>query len=70
MARDWHIVRAAVEQEILFPSRKSFDNYINDMTRKGQPFEVWDVKDNEDGTVSAFMRKRYNPQNAFLPREG
>lgn len=67
MAWSWKIVRAAVEQEILFPSRSVFETYIAGLEAKREPFEVLTATDNSDGTVTVVMRKRYNPHNAFLP---
>ena len=68
--RNWRILRAAVEQEILFPSRAVFDSYIKDLEKKEEPFEVLTANDNTDGSVTVLMRKRYNPNNVFLPKEG
>lgn len=68
MAWGWTILRAAVEQEILFPSEEKYNGYIDGMTRKGEPFEVESVTHNDDGTLTVLMRKRYNPHNAFLRR--
>lgn len=69
MAWSWRILRAAVEQEILFPSRRVFDEYTNRLSRKGEPFEVLSEKENADGSLVVLMRKRYNPQNPFLWKE-
>ena len=69
MAWSWRILRAAVEQEILFPSRDVFDGYIKSLEKKEEPFEVLTVTDNADGSVTVLMRKRYNPHNAFLRKE-
>ena len=66
MGRSWRIMRAAVEQEILFPSKEVYDFYIAGLERKQEPFEVLSVVENEDGTLVVLMRKRYNPQNPFL----
>ena len=65
MAYRWKILRAAVEQEILFPSTLDFENYVDGMGRKGEPCEVFQKKENADGTVTAILRKRYN-NNEFL----
>lgn len=70
MAWSWKILRAAVEQEILFPGRGVFNTYIESLEKKQEPFEVLSTTDNEDGTVTVVMRKRYNPSNAFLWKEG
>lgn len=69
MAWSWRILRAAVEQEILFPNRGVFDSYIVGLKRKDEPHEVLSVNENEDGSVTVVMRKRYNPHNAFLWKE-
>ncbi len=65
MAYSWKILKAAVEQEILFPSESCFGRYVHDLTVKGEYFEVTSVNHNEDGTITAVFRKRYN-NNAFL----
>lgn len=65
MAYRWSILKAAVEQQILFPNKACYDEYIRALTIKGEPFEVYPVTENPDGTVTAVMRKRYN-NNAFL----
>ena len=66
MAWSWKILKAAVEQEILFPSRAVFDIYIKGLEKKKEPFEVLSVLENTDNTLTVIMRKRYNPQNPFL----
>ena len=66
MAWSWKILRAAVEQEILFPSADIFDKYINGLQRKNEPFEISSKVENDDGSLTVIMRKRYNPQNPFL----
>lgn len=66
MAWSWRILRAAVEQEILFPNKETYDSYIAGLQRKEEPFEVLRATQNQDGTLTVLMRKRYNPQNAFL----
>lgn len=66
MAYGWKILKAAVEQEILFPNMESFDACIKRLSQRNEPFQVLSAVQNEDGTVTALMRKRYNPQNAFL----
>jgi hypothetical protein len=65
--RNWKILRAAVEQEILFPNRSTYEAYIAKLETKEFPFEVLSEKDQEDGPLIVLMRKRYNPQNEFLP---
>lgn len=66
MGYNWQILRAAVEQEIQFPSRKAFKAYIDGLQSKGMPYEVIGEHERLDGTMVVLMRKRYNPQNAFL----
>ena len=66
MSYNWQILRAAVEQEILFPSRKAYEAYIDGLERKGMPYEVLGEHEKLDGSMVVLMRKRYNPQNAFL----
>ena len=66
MGYNWQILRAAVEQEILFPSRKAYNDYIDGLESKGMPFEVISADVRLDGTMVVIMRKRYNPQNKFL----
>ncbi len=68
MSRSWRILRAAVEQEILFPSKEVFEGYIKKLTDRGEPFEVIGRGQNPDGTYTALMRKAYN-YNAFLRKD-
>ena len=69
MAYRWKILRAAVEQEILFPSAWDFEIYVEGLGRKGEPCEVFQKRENADGTVTAILRKRYN-NNEFLLLQG
>ena len=66
MAYSWQILRAAVEQEILFPSRKAYEAYIDGLKRKVMPFEVIGEHERLDGSLIVLMRKRYNPNNKML----
>ena len=66
MAWSWKILRAAVEQEILFPAEDIFNTYIKSLQRKNEPFEITSKVENKDGSLTVIMRKRYNPQNPFL----
>ena len=68
MGYRWTILRASVEQEILFPSKLSLEAYIEVLERKKEPYQIIGQTDNEDGTVTAIMRKRYN-NNDFLKEE-
>lgn len=65
MAWSWRIQKASVEQVILFPSEISYNAYIAEMARRGEPCELLQTNYNDDGTVQALVRKRYN-HNAFL----
>ena len=69
MARNWLILRAAVEQEILFPSQKALDDYVAKLEVENFPHQLIRSTVKEDGTVVALMRKRYNPINPFFPAE-
>lgn len=69
MAYSWKILRGAVEQEILFPSEKEYEEYLaRYFVAKELPFEIVDEKENEDGSMTVVMRKPYN-NNEFLRRE-
>lgn len=68
MAYRWSILRAAVEQEIVFPSIAEYERYVKNLNDKGEVFEVSSVKNTENGEVIVVMRKRYN-NNLFLPKE-
>ena len=68
MAWSWRILRAAVEQEILFPNKKVFETYVEGLQKKKEPYEIVNEIEDDDGTVTVIMRKRYNPQNPFLQR--
>lgn len=69
MAWSWKILRAAVEQEILFPSKESLESYIDLLKQRDEPFEINNVQENGDGTLTVVMRKRYNRNNPFLWKE-
>lgn len=68
MGYSWKIQKAAVEQEIQFPSEEVYVKYIAGFIRREEPFEIVDEKENEDGTYTVIMRKRYN-NNAFFRKE-
>lgn len=65
MGYGWKILKAAVEQVVLFPSLLSLQAYVDGLCRKGEPYEIVRRTDNEDGSVTVVIRKRYN-QNEFL----
>lgn len=67
MGRNWKIQKAAVEQEVLFPSKKVFQEYLNGLNKKEEPYEIISESYNEDNSVTVVIRKRYN-FNAFLYR--
>lgn len=66
MGRNWKILKAAVEQEVLFPNQSCFDTYIKRMEQKNRSCEVLSTIRNQDGSLTVLMRKGYNPGNAFL----
>lgn len=67
MAYRWKILRSAVEQEILFPSKEIYEDYkVKYFVEKHLPFQIVDEKENEDGTYIVIMRKPYN-FTEFLP---
>lgn len=68
MGYSWKILKAAVEQEILFLSEKVYEDYLAKLISKKEPFEVVDEQKNEDGTYTVVMRKRYN-NNKFFQKE-
>ena len=68
MGYKWTIQKAAVEQEILFPDEKVYEEYLAGLIRKKEPFEVVEEIENEGGTYTVVMRKRYN-NNPFFRKE-
>lgn len=67
MGRLWRIQRAAVEQEILFPTENIFQDYIKNLEKKEyQTYEIVEKTVQEDGSLIVLMRKSYNV-NEFLP---
>lgn len=65
MGYGWKILKAAVEQVILFPSEWSFRAYFTELVQKGAPYEIVRKSVNNDGTITVVVRKQYN-QNEFL----
>lgn len=65
MAYKWTILKAAVEQEILFPSIRDYEEYKKKLERKEEPYEVVSETPQKDNSIIVTMRKRYN-YNAFL----
>lgn len=65
MAYNWKILKAAVEQVVLFPSEWSFRAYFTELAKKGAPYEIVSKATNDDGTMTVVVRKQYN-QNEFL----
>ena len=57
-----------MEQEILFPSEKVYEEYLAKFHRDEIPYELVDEQENEDGTYTVVMRKPYN-NNPFFRRE-
>lgn len=68
MSWSWKIQKAAVEQEILFPSEKVYEDCLAKLIGKEEPFEIVDEKENADGTYTVIMRKKYN-NNPFFRKE-
>ena len=65
MSYTWRILRSAVEQEILFPSKEAYKAYIKRLDEKGLTYEVLDETTTAAEEVIAIMRKPYN-NNLFL----
>lgn len=66
MAYNWKIIKAAVEQVVLFPSKLAFQAYFTELAkRSGGRYELISKTENDDGTVTVVVRKPYN-QNEFL----
>ena len=65
MAWKWKIVQAAVEQEIAFPDKACFEEYIKGLDQKQEPYQIVSENLQDDGSVIVVMRKRYN-NNLFL----
>lgn len=66
MGYGWKIVKAAVEQVVLFPSKLAFQVYFSALAQKyGGTYEIVNKTENDDGTVTVVVRKPYN-QNEFL----
>lgn len=59
-------MKAAVEQEALFPNQPCFEDYLMHMRQNNRPCEVLSTIKNPDGTLIALLRKGYNPGNIFL----
>lgn len=68
MGYTWTIQKAAVEQEILFPSTQNYNEYKKKLERKDEPYQVMSESLQTDGSIIVTMRKRYN-NNAFLCSE-
>lgn len=65
MPYKWNILKAAVEQVVLFPSEQDMRDYFTRLARKGEPYEIVTKTANTDGTLTVVVRKRYN-QAEFL----
>ena len=40
MGNPWRILKAAVEQEILFPSENCYKDYLTKLDQKNEPYEI------------------------------
>ncbi len=60
MGRQWRIMRAAVEQEILFPSRKVYEAYLLELDQKEVTYEVVRETVTSHDAIVVLMRKSYN----------
>ena len=65
MSYTWRVLRSAVEQERLFPSKEAYKAYIKRLDEKGLTYEVLDERTTAAEEVIAIMRKPYN-NNLFL----
>ena len=66
MGYGWKILKAAVEQVVLFPSQLAFQAYCSGLAQKcGGTYEIVSKTENDNGTVTVVLRKPYN-QNEFL----
>ena len=65
MSYIWKIRRAAIEQEIIFPSELSYAAFREEFNASGKPLQIVSEVKEEDGTVTAVIRKQYN-NNDFL----
>jgi len=68
MAHSWRILRASVEQEILFPSYEAYMEYLDKLSQRKEPYEVVKSQTYSNGNTKVIMRKRYN-NNKFLNRD-
>ena len=69
MANKWHILRGSVEQEILFPTKEIYNDYIKRLKNKEEPYEIISEREEKDGSVIVIMRKRYNYNNFLYSHE-
>ncbi|MEE1504107.1 MAG: hypothetical protein UGF89_07690 [Acutalibacteraceae bacterium] len=69
MNKSWKILKAAVEQEILFPNQEALNKYLTHLGNKGLAHELVTEHQNADGTISVVLRKRYNPGNEYFSVE-
>lgn len=65
MPLKWHIERAAVEQEILFPRPDLVAEYLKRAEDRGERCQVVGARRNPTGTVTMVVRKCYNKNRFF-----
>lgn len=63
MAYKWKIIKAAVEQAVLFSSEEDLNNYVNNFHRE---IELVSKIKHRNGNMVAIIRKPYNYSNEFL----
>lgn len=65
MAYRWKIVRAAVEQEISFPSADVMAAYLDRVEDRGECCQILKQETLSDGSIIAVVRKNYNHNEFF-----
>ena len=69
MSYTWSIQKAAIEQQVLFPTERCFEAYIETLSRKEEPFEIVRKEPQTDGSLLIVIRKRYNNNEFFKAGE-
>lgn len=68
MSRKWTILKAAVEQEISFPSEEVFKEYVARMNNGRSVLQVVEYNRQNNGSIIAVVRRSYN-NNEFFGKE-